>query len=93
FRAWLNEQVGSESLRERLDHLITKDTFLTSLQTQFDTVPPSLVHPDLFCGNWAMDGERIRIFDWGDAMWTTGGYIVVAQCQTVSEAMSERCPL
>ena len=75
---WLTAEPASERHQALLARLLDCSAFLSALQEQVDNVRPTLVHPDLFSGNWVIDHGNVRIFDWGDALWTTGGYVVVA---------------
>ena len=39
--------------------------------------PDALVHGDLWAGNVAVQGDQVRLLDWGDAVWGVGGVSMV----------------
>lgn len=78
--AWAAHRATPE-LRDRVRdmhrRLLQAEGWVRGVERQLLPEPDAVVHGDLWAGNVAVQGDQVRLLDWGDAAWGVGGVSII----------------
>lgn len=66
-----------DRVRDMHRRLLQAEGWVRGVERQLLPEPDALVHGDLGAGNVAVQGDQVRLLDWGDAVWGVGGVSII----------------